>query len=151
MFDAKTIDWELEGKAIAQNTHLKKLCIDNWEHEDGSELANAKAFCRALSKNRSIKKYSMNGWPLGVEDTTCSILSDFFENTNLHSFWLHCGIDVTALPIFTSALAKCKSLREIGLRCRGMGDERAAELVSSLYTHHNLKKLSLDIGGSGKR
>ena len=90
VFDATTLDWEKDGVAIAENTHLKKLYTDDgWHHEDESQLANAKAFCIALSKNRSIKHFSMGGWPLGVEDT-CSILSPFFEhNINLRSFGLH--------------------------------------------------------------
>ena len=152
IFDASTFDWEKDGVAITENTHLKKLYTDDWHHEDETQLANAKAFCNALSKNRSIEHFSIDGWPLGVDDT-CSILSPFFEhNTNLRSVGIFSGMDVTTLPIFTSALAKCKSLRKIGLQCKGMEDELAAELVASLSTHHNLKTLSLNnISDSGKQ
>ena len=53
VFDATTFDWEKEGKVIAENTHIKKLGIVTGAsyHEDETELANANAFCNALSKN----------------------------------------------------------------------------------------------------
>ena len=53
VFDALSIDWELEGGAVAENTHLKSLSID-FGPGDEPATANAKAFYGAISKNKSI-------------------------------------------------------------------------------------------------
>ena len=62
LFDALSIDWELEGGAIAENTHLKSLSIDSLNEsmefeqrvEDATSITNAKAFFAELSKNKSV-------------------------------------------------------------------------------------------------
>ena len=106
IFDARTIDWEKDGSAISENKHLKAVYTNKWPHDDETDVANAKAFCRALSKNRSIKHYEMEGCPLGAV-ATFTILTPFFtHNTNLHSFVLH-GVCLysESSRIFASALA----------------------------------------------
>ena len=96
-FDATTIDWEKDGSAISDNMHLKAVYTNKWYHyDDETDVANAKAFCRALSKNRSIKRYYMDGCPLDVGETF-SLLTPFFKhNTNLRSvtLTLHGDFDV---------------------------------------------------------
>ena len=80
VFDALSIDWELEGGAVAENTHLKSLSIE-FGPGDEPATANAKAFYGSLSKNKSIDHLYMYGV------ISFTILSTFFEhNHNLPSF-----------------------------------------------------------------
>ena len=142
IFDATTIDWEKDGCAISENTHLKVLWTNAWQREDVTEIANAKAFCRALSKNRSIKHYYMDGCPLGAEDTF-TILTPFFKhNINLRSFTLYGDFGVRHSQVVMLALAECQSLRKVSLNC-GADDDVAEYLVSSLGAHLNLREVSL--------
>ena len=142
IFDATTIDWEKDGCAISENTHLKVLWTNAWQREDETEIANAKAFCRALSKNRSIKHYYMDGCPLGAEDTF-TILTPFFKhNINLRSFTLYGDFGVRHSQVVMLALAECQSLRKVSLNC-GADDDVAEYLVSSLGAHLNLREVSL--------
>ena len=144
IFDATTVDWEKEGKAIAENTHIKKLGIVTGisYHEDETQLANAKAFCNALSKNRSIEHFSIDGWPLGVDDT-CSILSPFFEhNTNLRSFGLYSRQWCIALGnLLQNPGSKLEKLR---FSYANINDEEVAALGDVLGIGSKLKKLSID-------
>ena len=79
VFDALSIDWELEGGAVAENTHLKSLSIE-FGPGDEPATANAKAFYGSLSKNKSIDHLYMYGV------ISFTILSTFFEhNHNLPS------------------------------------------------------------------
>ena len=149
-FDATTIDWEKDGSAISDNTHLKAVYTNKWYHyDDETDVANAKAFCRALSKNRSIKRYYMDGCPLDVGETF-SLLTPFFKhNTNLRSvtLTLHGDFDVRNSEVAMSALAECQCLRKVSLHC-GVDNDVAEYLVSSLGAHLNLREVILSFHNS---
>ena len=143
IFDATTIDWEKDGCAISENTHLKSLYSDKWNHEIETDTANAKAFCNALSRNRSIKHYDMAGWPLEVGETF-TILSPFFEhNKNLRSFEHNSGLCPKSSQSLMLALAKSKSLRKVSLQCGHIDDDSEEYVATSLGAHQNLRDLKL--------
>ena len=49
------IDWEKEGRAISENTHIKYLFVANPEDDDSEKyIPNLKAFYRGLAGNRSV-------------------------------------------------------------------------------------------------
>ena len=93
-FNALSIDWKLEGGAIAENTHLKSLSTTYYNpegDENAAAITNAKAFYGALSKNRSIKNLSMDGCPIDV-GLSFTILSPLFEhNQNLRKLHITDG------------------------------------------------------------
>ena len=145
-FDAAAIDWERDGSAISENKHLKVLCTKIWNHEIETDTANAKAFCNALSKNRSIKHFIMERCPLEVGETF-SLLTPFFKhNKNLRNFELRSDLCPKSSRSFVSALSECQSLRRISLHSiQCCDDDDSAEyVVSALGAHQNLRELSLE-------
>jgi len=155
-FDATSFNWEEDGRAISENTHLKKLYTNYWPHDDETNtlwhslyIANAQAFCNALSNNRSIKHYEMERCPLPEVSETFTILKPFFKhNTNLQSFTLsNVNLQLQLnLQTLVTALAECQSLRRISLHCEVNDDDSAEYVVSSLGVHQNLRELSLSLG-----
>ena len=53
-------DWEKNEKFIANNTHLTCLDISLEEVEDEINLQNFKALLKAISRNRTIKHFSVD-------------------------------------------------------------------------------------------
>ena len=154
-FDATSFNWEEDGRAISENTHLKKLYTNYWPHDDETNMlwhslyiANAQAFCNALSNNRSIKHYEMERCPLESVDETFTLLKPFFKhNTNLQSFVIsNVNLQLRLnLQTLMSALAECQFLRRISLHCEVNDDESAEYVVSSLGAHPNLRELRLGL------
>ena len=148
-FNALSIDWKLEGGAIAENTHLKSLSTTYYNpegDENAAAITNAKAFYGALSKNRSIKNLSMDGCPIDV-GLSFTILSPLFEhNQNLRKLHITDGeFDARSSQLLLSALSKCNptSLRKFILDCTGIEDDSAAKLVTILGRFLNLRGLNL--------
>ena len=145
LFDALSIDWELEGGAIAENTHLKSLSITAFGQGD------AQAIYGALSKNRSIKNLRMCGCPIDA-GVTFTILSTFFEhNQNLRKLDIaDVEFNARSSQLFVSALSKCNptSIRKFHLYCSGMDDDLAVKLITVLGRFCNLRELYLEFDHS---
>ena len=153
-FDPLNIDWGREGDSLADNTHLKSLDIscrrespDNAREQRYAER-NAKAFYRALSKNKSIKYLKIRGCigNLAMSDTL-SILSPFIENnTKLRSLELGgCIVNDRFALLFESALLRCNtSLQRIELnRCEGMTAD-IMEKIINVVGSQGIQELYLD-------
>ena len=147
-FNGLEIDWEVEGGAFAENTHLTSLCIyqTTFQQEVAAENeANSKLFCNALSKNRSIKELYIEGYPIDVGDMM-KILSPIFEHNNLRSLVIY-NFDLSerSARLLASNLLECPtSLRKLVFRINGEGDDGwQAKIVAALEIHHNLRVLEL--------
>jgi len=148
-YDANDIDWNQEGvSAITENTYLKSICVNRWQSEvdDEANANNAKALLQAVSNNRSIRHFTMNGDIIQSEDMM-EVLSPCLQHNNVLTFEVDC-FDLTAKSVLhlSSALSKGKSLRKFTLdnSCGDVGDKLAFQLVASLESHTNLKELKLD-------
>ena len=154
-------DWEKNENFIANNTHLTCLDVSLEEVEDEINLQNFKALLKSISRNRTIKHFSVDFRALNLNDTINSIevLSQFFEhNTNLR------GLDINNVKIERNdqrgaqVLATCisnstKSLRRLGLYCYGhqLKNETARVIAASLDAHkYNLRELTLNLNNNGK-
>ena len=159
-FNALSIDWKLEGGAIAENTHLKSLSTTYYNpegDENAAAITNAKAFYGALSKNRSIKNLSMDGCPIDAGDMM-KLLSPIFDHNNLRSLIIcHFDLSERSARFLASNLLECNpaSLRKFVFRINGEGDDGwQAKIVAALDIHHNLRRLTLcfnqyNIGSEG--
>jgi len=156
-FDTLKIDWGKEGDSFADNTHLKSLDIscENDTPDSISERErryterNAKAFYRALSKNKSIRYLKIKGCMgnLDMADTL-SILSPFIAN-NIKLRSLELGgfrLSDRFAQLFESALSGCNTtLQQFELnKCEGMTEVIMEKVIEVVASHPHIKDLSFN-------
>jgi len=139
------VDWEKEGRAISENTHIKYLFVANPEDDDTEKyISNMKAFYKGLAGNRSVRILTLANLYIGKygEDIS-TILEPFFEhNNNLRSLDLADAHDLS--PKFLLSINN-KHIRSIDIDCCGGDDELMAKSISALETYQSLTKLRLNM------
>ena len=159
-YDAlEIIDWQSDGYAISDNTHLKTLFIGTSAFDLGAiaeselsetnteqTLANAKAFYKALSRNRHIKRLELDG-AIGDIGDMFEILSPFFEfNTNFQMLDVFdLDLDARITKLLVTAISNCKTLKLLNFRANfddeAEYDLAEKEIASLLGEHDNLRVL----------
>ena len=156
-FDTLKIDWGKEGDSFADNTHLKSLDIlcenDTPDIISERELRyterNAKAFYRAISKNKSIRYLKIRGCigNLDMADTLF-ILAPFIANNNkLRSLELGgCRLSNRFAQLFESALSGCNTtLQQFELnKCEGITVDIMKKVIEVVTSHPHIRDLSFD-------
>lgn len=157
-FDALSIDWEKEGRAIADNTRIKSLAFHSNHYIRGDDaIANAKAIYSAVSRNRSIQHlYIMDGCLIDI-GAAFTILSPLFEHNDLRSLIIsENNMNINHIQHLAVALSKCnkQSLRHFAFECChdfGLDDESATIIVNNLQGFHNLRELELTFNNDEDR
>jgi hypothetical protein len=124
---------ERVGRAIGNNTHLRKLRIY------GSDTNGLHSFFLGLANNRSIEYLSSE-----TRDEIFQYLTPFItKNVNLCYIETSRKGSVKGIPSLISALMECNPnrLQRIELSCLKMKDELAADLINSLNEMSGLYNL----------
>ena len=152
-FDANGINWEQEGsRAISENTHIKSLAVSMWSGQGdfpytAASKENAKALLQAISNNRTIRHLTMSGSSLIDEGHTMEILSPCFQYNRILRLELNSfNLSPRSAQILEDTVSKGNSLRIFKIQSLNGGtDELVANIITSLKTQCNLRKLELII------
>lgn len=180
--DAKDVDWEEEGSCISKNSQLKSLKVSQWsefEADEGDEdaiedeIANTKAFYRAVSQNTSIECLWIGGEYIDCEDMSamvackslrkitldiqrrdgdddCVSVLTSLNNQRLRELRLYLNTDNNNERWFTELgnLLESPTTKLVNLELKGLLDidrEEAKALGNALWKGSKiLKKLSLE-------
>jgi len=153
-YDANEVDWEQEGvSAISANTHIKSLSINIMIQNEADNESNIKVLLRAVSMNRTLRHFTLNGDMIDSGDMM-DLLFPCFQHNRVLSFKVdNFYLTARSASLLGNALLKGKSLRKFTLDSINGNedddlDELASKVVAGLESHLNLKelKLSFDIG-----
>ena len=146
--------WEQAGEEIGDHEYLEIL---NFDDVMGTAPGDWDAFMRGMANNRSIKSLEFS-WVNGVWGRTFEILAPFFEhNSNLTTLVVVLSetlIRNRELSFLSSNFRRCgtsSSLTKLHFIATYMGDEPAAEFISSLYNLPHLQELSLSNNAVGMK
>ena len=146
--------WEQAGEEIGRHDYLETLTFDDIE---GIADGRWDAFMRGMANNRSIKKLRFD-WVNWVWGRTFQILAPFIEhNSNLTTLEVVMSESLVPrqeLSSLSSIFRQCgtsSSLTKLDFICTHMGDEAAADLISSLNNLPHLQELNLNNNAVGMR
>ena len=149
-FDANDIDWEEEGiSAISKNTHIKSLSIEMWPSgavDANASEENVKLFLQAVSNNRSIRHFTVNGDDVDSGDMM-ELLSPCFQHNDVLSFQVnYFHLTSRSVSLMGNALSKGRSLRKFKLEnIDGNGDDQDAATAFAAAVIKTKSLQSLDM------
>ena len=138
-------------RPISNSIYLRKS-IFSWGWGEGQGNRRLKLLFQAISENRSIAHLELHNLQHSAVVNIFPILASFFEhNQDLRCIEIHSSEISSRVSSLISALSKTNRLERINLFHNEIGDEKMADIISTLNTTPGLHYALLDLclGGNG--